>query len=68
MKLGANEHSVICPHCGKSTQVAIDSSAGNQRFYEDCRLCCNAINLRVEIDELQHKVLLFVDGDDEQLY
>ncbi|MBY6185445.1 CPXCG motif-containing cysteine-rich protein [Marinobacter hydrocarbonoclasticus] len=68
MKLGASEQIITCPHCGYHTRVQIDSSGGDQEFFEDCSACCSPIHLRLHIDELEQKVQLFVDADDEQNY
>ncbi len=68
MKLGQHNENIVCPHCGYHTPVEVDSSAGDQEFYEDCAACCSPIHLRLHIDELHQQVQLFVDADDEQNY
>ncbi|GAA4880852.1 CPXCG motif-containing cysteine-rich protein [Ferrimonas pelagia] len=68
MKLGNNQHNIICPHCGHHTRVDVDSSGGDQEFYQDCSACCSPIHLRLHIDELHQQVQLFIDADDEQNY
>ncbi|QSX31844.1 MULTISPECIES: CPXCG motif-containing cysteine-rich protein [Shewanella] len=59
---------ICCPHCGHHQHIDVDASGGDQDYYDDCRICCNPIHLRMHIDELHRKIELFVDGDDEQLY
>ncbi|QIZ76515.1 CPXCG motif-containing cysteine-rich protein [Ferrimonas lipolytica] len=68
MKLGNQIHDINCPHCGATTRVAFDTSGGEESFIDDCVVCCNAINLRVDIDEQHQQMRLFVDAGDEQYY
>jgi len=42
----------ICPHCGELIQLAIDPTAGaDQRFIEDCPVCCHPNAIRLTLDE-----------------
>ncbi len=42
-----------CPHCGESILLAIDPSGGaEQRYIEDCPVCCNPNALRVVFDRV----------------
>ncbi|GGI85408.1 CPXCG motif-containing cysteine-rich protein [Shewanella gelidii] len=59
---------IACPHCGHHQQVDIDATLGNQEYFDDCRICCNPIHMRLHIDEMNKKIELFIDSDDEQLY
>ncbi|WP_337841946.1 CPXCG motif-containing cysteine-rich protein [Rheinheimera sp.] len=59
---------ILCPFCGQPTSVTIDASGGDQDDVEDCSNCCNPIHVQTHIDELRHKVQVFVDADDEQYY
>jgi hypothetical protein len=38
---------VICPYCGEPLELLIDTSAGEQRYIEDCQICCRPIECRV---------------------
>jgi transcription elongation factor Elf1 len=44
------EHYFNCPHCWQNQLKIIDPSIEEQRFIEDCEVCCNPLefNLRVE--------------------
>ncbi|MCE9678497.1 CPXCG motif-containing cysteine-rich protein [Shewanella sp. AS1] len=57
-----------CPHCGHDQHINIDLSNGDQEYYDDCSACCNPIHIRAHIDEQHHKVELYIDADDEQIY
>ena len=35
-------------------------------YYDDCRICCNPIHLRLHIDELRRAVELYIDSDDSK--
>ncbi|QWL05999.1 CPXCG motif-containing cysteine-rich protein [Shewanella indica] len=59
---------MCCPHCGHHQKVELDASGGDQEFYNDCRVCCNPIHMRLHINDQRHMIELYVDGDDEQLY
>jgi hypothetical protein len=42
----------ICPHCGEEIVVTLDPSAGReQRYTEDCPVCCNPNVVAVNFDE-----------------
>jgi hypothetical protein len=38
-----------CPWCGTSLVLDIDCSAGDQRYVEDCALCCQPILVSVRL-------------------
>jgi len=41
---------VQCPYCGETIEVAVDASAGNQEYIEDCQVCCRPIVFRLTAD------------------
>lgn len=47
--LDENE-SIQCPYCGQSFELAIDLSAGSQRFTTDCEVCCRPMEVSVECE------------------
>jgi transcription elongation factor Elf1 len=59
---------IECPHCGHHIFVSLDTTCGDQDYYEDCSACCNAIHLNMHIDNLRNKLELRVDSDDEQIF
>ena len=42
---------IQCPYCGESITVFVDDSAGEQRYIEDCQVCCRPIELSVELED-----------------
>ncbi|ASD66864.1 MULTISPECIES: CPXCG motif-containing cysteine-rich protein [Pseudoalteromonas] len=59
---------IECPHCGHHIFVNLDTSEGDQDYYEDCAACCNPIHLNMHLDQLHNKLELRVDSDDEQVF
>lgn len=43
-------HTIECPYCGEPFEMRVDLSAGTSNYIEDCRVCCQPIELDVEID------------------
>jgi hypothetical protein len=42
---------IHCPYCGEPLEIAVDISAGNQQYIEDCQVCCRPISMTVILDE-----------------
>ena len=42
---------VECPYCGEVITLALDPSAGAQRYIEDCHVCCRPITVLLDIDD-----------------
>ncbi len=42
---------ITCPYCYSEFTTEVDVTAGSQDYYEDCQVCCNPIELYIEIDE-----------------
>ena len=48
----ADDASYICPTCGESIVIPLDRSGGDeQRYVEDCPVCCNPNVIQVEFFE-----------------
>jgi hypothetical protein len=41
------ESEIVCPHCGESFPLLLDTSLPEQAMIEDCTVCCRPIALRV---------------------
>jgi Cysteine-rich CPXCG len=41
---------VACPYCAESFATQIDLSGGSFNYVEDCQVCCQPIDLAVEVD------------------
>lgn len=42
---------IECPYCGEVISLLLDTSAGSQRYIEDCHVCCRPIEVRVSVDD-----------------
>ncbi|TWX73336.1 CPXCG motif-containing cysteine-rich protein [Colwellia sp. C1TZA3] len=62
------EQRIECPHCGHSIRLDLDTSAGDQDYYEECPACCMEMHLNLHIDEYRQKILLGVGSDNEQFF
>lgn len=40
-----------CPYCLAEISVLIDPSIRRQQYIEDCEVCCNPIEITVELEE-----------------
>ncbi len=49
--LGLEEKALSCPYCGEPIQLLIDCSIEEQRYVEDCQVCCQPMVVDVMLDE-----------------
>jgi hypothetical protein len=47
---GSEFHQLQCPYCGEAFETLIDLSAGSASYIEDCQVCCQPIEFKVEVD------------------
>jgi hypothetical protein len=45
------EYSFTCPYCGEEISMVLDLSASQQRYVEDCEVCCKPIELSFLVQE-----------------
>jgi transcription elongation factor Elf1 len=45
------EHFFQCPHCFQEISMLIDMSISKQSFVEDCEVCCNPLQINLEIED-----------------
>lgn len=62
------EQRISCPHCGHHLHITLDTSEGDQDYYDECPSCCREMHLNMHIDEVRQKVQLSIDSDDEQVF
>ncbi|MCK4865445.1 MAG: CPXCG motif-containing cysteine-rich protein [Gammaproteobacteria bacterium] len=43
-------HNLNCPYCGEEIQLIIDCSILEQKYIEDCQVCCQPINIFISIE------------------
>ena len=44
-----SEQTIGCPYCGESISILVDDTLPEQRYVEDCQVCCRPIELDVVI-------------------
>lgn len=40
---------VDCPYCGETFVTYVDVSVGDQRYIEDCAVCCQPVTMAITI-------------------
>lgn len=59
-----NAQNIQCPYCGEHIEILVDASAGDQRYIEDCQVCCRPISIDVWVDA-DDNPHVSVAGEDE---
>lgn len=57
------ERDVSCPYCGETFSALLDLSAGDQRYIEDCPVCCQPIEFDLRVGEEGAEVTLHSQED-----
>lgn len=55
---------IECPYCGASFSVLVDESEGDIDYIEDCQVCCQPIEFKLQIDSMGAFQLRARRGDD----
>jgi hypothetical protein len=42
--------SIVCPFCGQSFEIVVDTTVPSQRFTTDCEVCCRPFEVLVECE------------------
>jgi len=45
MAEGVQEAGATCPHCWQPITMLVDTSVPEQRYVEDCEVCCNPLDV-----------------------
>ena len=45
------EHFFVCPYCGENVSMLIDLNLNNQKYIEDCEVCCRPIELSFSVSD-----------------
>ncbi|MGA9853250.1 MAG: CPXCG motif-containing cysteine-rich protein [Gammaproteobacteria bacterium] len=49
---GTEPVTIQCPYCGETIEIIVDCSVENQRYIEDCQVCCRPMDVAVVVDEV----------------
>lgn len=52
-----------CPYCGEPISLTLDPSGGDQRYIEDCWVCCRPIEVTLDVSVRSLSVQLRRDDD-----
>ena len=64
LKRGIDEGRYVCPSCGELIVIPIDPSAGGeQRYVEDCPVCCNPNVVHVEFFEKDEPARVWAEAE-----
>lgn len=44
------EHFFQCPYCWEQISMLVDTSQDQQRYIEDCEICCNPIQITIIVE------------------
>ena len=50
------EQFCTCPYCFEQISMLVDPSQRLQIYIEDCEVCCNPIEVKVEAEDLEIKI------------
>ncbi|HEX5314696.1 MAG TPA: CPXCG motif-containing cysteine-rich protein [Gammaproteobacteria bacterium] len=40
---------IRCPYCGEAIEIVVDCSVAEQKYIEDCAVCCRPISIAVTV-------------------
>lgn len=46
-----HERNLHCPYCGETISIVVDTSGGSQSYIEDCQVCCQPMQISVDVDD-----------------
>lgn len=46
---------IDCPYCGESLEILIEPLDDQQRYFEDCQVCCQPIMIEITPDTEENK-------------
>ena len=59
-----SEHSFSCPYCGEGISMVLDLSVSEQRYVEDCEVCCRPIEISYRTSAAEITEFRALRGDD----
>ena len=60
----ADEGQYVCPTCGERIVIPLDRSGGpEQRYVEDCPVCCNPNVIHVELFEHEEEPRVWAEAE-----
>lgn len=59
-----HEHYFFCPYCGEQISILVDPGEEEQRYIEDCEVCCRPIDVQITMVEDEIESFIARTGDD----
>lgn len=56
---------ITCPYCGEVFETTVDCSGGDQRYFEDCPVCCRPVEFSIETGADRQLQSIQVRRDDD---
>ena len=53
------EYQIDCPNCGEPIEIVLDRSITQQRYTEDCFVCCRPMIISVNFNDEYNEVSCF---------
>lgn len=58
------ELAISCPYCGETITLLVDGTLAEQRYIEDCEVCCQPMVVRLNIsDDGQFRIVARRDDE-----
>ncbi len=58
------ENFAFCPYCGEQISILLDTSLQQQKYIEDCEVCCRPITVLIDIEQDgEHHLQLLQEND-----
>ena len=54
---------LYCPYCGEKIEIIVDGSIEQQRYTEDCSVCCRPMELTITV--MGDDISVIAQRDDE---
>ena len=58
MHLSTHTQFIDCPYCGENFELIVDASESEQRYIEDCYVCCAPIQFTVTVSVMGEVMVL----------
>lgn len=55
---------ISCPYCGEVQEIDVDTSAGDQDYWQDCQVCCAPILMELRMS-MTGEARIVVKRDDD---
>ncbi|WP_299119405.1 CPXCG motif-containing cysteine-rich protein [uncultured Winogradskyella sp.] len=48
-----DEYFFQCPYCWEQISMLVDTSQSQQKYIEDCEICCNPIQVSIAVENYE---------------